>query len=98
MDFIDENEDVQEIEDYKKLHFMPDEEKYWLKCEKKEKRIVDDLSLQQHLYKNTISDKILHYDIKGNVKKGIETFTSMGSPKMDIDRLVRANKLNKNKN
>lgn len=57
-----------------------------------------DLKMKEKLVSTTIQDKLLHGVLNRSVKKQMKQFVNMDEKDIEIDRLIRMNKMNKNKN
>jgi len=60
--------------------------------------IFGDLNMKEMLVSTTIQDKDLHGVINKSIKGQIKQFINMDEKDVEIDRLIRMNKMNKNKN
>lgn len=54
--------------------------------------------MKEKLVSTTIQDKELHGVLNRNIKKQLSQFVNMDEKDLEIDRLIRMNRANKNKN
>lgn len=95
--FVNSNEEQQEIKDYKLLKSNEMEKKYENKYVKQQQYIENKLELRKHLRGNTVKDIKLHQDIDDDIEAAFHNFLGLDVHRMDADRLVRLNKTLKNK-
>jgi hypothetical protein len=96
-DFVNSNEEIQEIKDYTALNLNKPEQEYLEKCQKKLQNVTSRLDLKKELVSKTVLDQMLHDSIEGIVQHEMKNFIELDQPTKDPDRLVRMNKTNKTK-